>query len=205
MFELNFRDERYLPFGFAGAVSRWRIELPQDNNQFDLETVSDPCSTSTTPPGKGGEVLRRAANEVAQCKLPAAGMRYFDVEHDMPELWQDLRGHHHTDDDGSRPETLPCGSAGEYSRSYQESKRSGWSGSSCSSKRAEQFRATTMSFASTSPTMTATAHHGRFTVSPAPTARRSITAPSIQVAFHPSARTTSSGGTDSAAWSSLAP
>ena len=28
LFELNFRDERYLPFEYAGAVSRWRIELP---------------------------------------------------------------------------------------------------------------------------------------------------------------------------------
>jgi hypothetical protein len=73
MFELNFRNERYLPFGFAGAVSRWRIELPQDNNQFDSKPSPTPCSTSTTPPGKCGEVLRRAANEVAQCKLPAAG------------------------------------------------------------------------------------------------------------------------------------
>ncbi|MCY7282514.1 MAG: insecticidal toxin complex protein, partial [Cyanobacteria bacterium CAN_BIN43] len=38
MFELNFRDERYLPFEFSGAVSRWRIELPLENNQFDMET-----------------------------------------------------------------------------------------------------------------------------------------------------------------------
>lgn len=28
LFELNFRDERYLPFEGAGAISRWRIELP---------------------------------------------------------------------------------------------------------------------------------------------------------------------------------
>ena len=30
VFELNFRDERYLPFEGAGAISKWRIELPAD-------------------------------------------------------------------------------------------------------------------------------------------------------------------------------
>jgi len=34
MFELSFRDERYLPFEFKGAISSWRIELPQENNLF---------------------------------------------------------------------------------------------------------------------------------------------------------------------------
>ena len=28
MFELNFRDERYLPFEGGGAISTWRMELP---------------------------------------------------------------------------------------------------------------------------------------------------------------------------------
>ena len=34
LFELNFRDQRYLPFEYMGAVSRWRIELPPENNYF---------------------------------------------------------------------------------------------------------------------------------------------------------------------------
>jgi hypothetical protein len=29
MFELNFRDERYLPFEGAGAISEWRLEFLQ--------------------------------------------------------------------------------------------------------------------------------------------------------------------------------
>jgi len=41
LFELNFRDERYLPFEYAGAVSRWRIELPIETNAFDIDTLSD--------------------------------------------------------------------------------------------------------------------------------------------------------------------
>ncbi|NLA50410.1 MAG: hypothetical protein GX876_13245 [Bacteroidales bacterium] len=43
MFELNFRDERYLPFEGAGALSDWKIELTQDTDLrlFDYSTISD--------------------------------------------------------------------------------------------------------------------------------------------------------------------
>jgi hypothetical protein len=41
IFEFNFNDERYLPFEGAGAISRWRIELPEEFRQFDYNTISD--------------------------------------------------------------------------------------------------------------------------------------------------------------------
>lgn len=43
MFELNFRDERYLPFEGAGAVSQWNLKLVNNKNlrQFDYDTISD--------------------------------------------------------------------------------------------------------------------------------------------------------------------
>ena len=41
LFEINFRDERYLPFEGAGAISRWRIDLPRDFNAFDFDTLTD--------------------------------------------------------------------------------------------------------------------------------------------------------------------
>lgn len=49
VFELSFRDERYLPFEGAGAVSQWSLELFNDANadfgrplrQFDYGTISD--------------------------------------------------------------------------------------------------------------------------------------------------------------------
>ncbi|MGI0486557.1 neuraminidase-like domain-containing protein [Pantanalinema rosaneae CENA516] len=41
LFELNFRDERYLPFEGSGVVSTWRIEMPKDCNTFDFNTISD--------------------------------------------------------------------------------------------------------------------------------------------------------------------
>ncbi|WP_221409163.1 Tc toxin subunit A-related protein, partial [Reichenbachiella versicolor] len=41
LFELNFNDERYLPFEGAGAISNWRLELPTDMRAFDYDTISD--------------------------------------------------------------------------------------------------------------------------------------------------------------------
>ncbi|MCH8877936.1 MAG: peptidoglycan-binding protein [Chloroflexi bacterium] len=41
LFEFNFRDERYLPFEGAGAVGRWRLELPSDYRQFDYDSMAD--------------------------------------------------------------------------------------------------------------------------------------------------------------------
>lgn len=87
MFELNFRDERYLPFEFSGAVSRWRIELPLENNQFDFETLSDVILHLNFTAREGGENLRKAANECAQENLPGAGIRFFDVKNEFPDAW----------------------------------------------------------------------------------------------------------------------
>jgi hypothetical protein len=41
VFELNFRDERYVPFEGAGAVSEWSLELPSVIRPFDYDTISD--------------------------------------------------------------------------------------------------------------------------------------------------------------------
>ena len=41
VFEFNFRDERYMPFEGAGAISSWKVELPSGFRQFDYQTISD--------------------------------------------------------------------------------------------------------------------------------------------------------------------
>jgi hypothetical protein len=87
LFELSFHDDRYLPFEFAGAVSRCRIELPPENNQFELDTLTDLVMTLNYTSREGGERLRLAANQVAQRNLSGAGWRFFDVRHDFPDAW----------------------------------------------------------------------------------------------------------------------
>jgi Tc toxin complex TcA C-terminal TcB-binding domain len=87
MFELNFRDERYFPFEFAGVVSRWRIELPPENNRFDMDSLSDVVLHVNYTSREGGDPLRRAASEVAQTYIPDDGRRVFDPRREMPEEW----------------------------------------------------------------------------------------------------------------------
>lgn len=41
LFELNFNDERYLPFEGAGVISDWVLELPTAYKQFNYDSISD--------------------------------------------------------------------------------------------------------------------------------------------------------------------
>jgi hypothetical protein len=103
LFELSFRDERYLPFEFRGAVSRWRIELPPENNRFELDTLGDVVMQLNYTAREGGDALRDAARAHALCRLPGDGMRLFDVRHDFPDEWYRLQG---AEDGGRLPVRL---------------------------------------------------------------------------------------------------
>jgi peptidoglycan hydrolase-like protein with peptidoglycan-binding domain len=63
LFELNFGDERYLPFEGSGAISGWRIELPDDFRQFDYNTITDVVLHVRYTARDGGELLRREAGK----------------------------------------------------------------------------------------------------------------------------------------------
>jgi Tc toxin complex TcA C-terminal TcB-binding domain/Neuraminidase-like domain/Salmonella virulence plasmid 28.1kDa A protein len=41
VFELSFRDERYMPFEGLGAISQWSLSLPKAFRQFDYQTIND--------------------------------------------------------------------------------------------------------------------------------------------------------------------
>jgi hypothetical protein len=88
LFELNFRDDRYLPFEFEGAASRWRLELPQENNYFDVQTLSDVVFQFRYTAREGGEVLRAAARDAAERRLPDAGYRVFDARQELSDAWR---------------------------------------------------------------------------------------------------------------------
>jgi hypothetical protein len=44
---------------------------------------------------EGGEILRHAANELAQKHLPGSGWRLFDLRHDFPDAWEMFRAPNH--------------------------------------------------------------------------------------------------------------
>ncbi|HNP52353.1 MAG TPA: hypothetical protein PKJ85_11250, partial [Nitrosomonas nitrosa] len=61
LFEINLRDERFLPFEGSGAESTWRLELPREFRQFDYNTISDVVMHVRYTARQGGNQLRLAA------------------------------------------------------------------------------------------------------------------------------------------------
>lgn len=63
MFEGSSGDGRYLPFEGAGAISRWRVELPGSTElrSYDPATISDIVVTINYTARDGGKPLRDAA------------------------------------------------------------------------------------------------------------------------------------------------
>ncbi len=41
VFQINFRDDRYMPFEGAGAISSWKLSMPKNFRQFDYQTIND--------------------------------------------------------------------------------------------------------------------------------------------------------------------
>jgi hypothetical protein len=96
LFELSFRDERYLPFEGAGAISEWRIELPPDCNAFDLDTVTDVVLRIAYTARDGGEPLRQAARRALRLPVEPrpdrpvsspATRRLFSLKHEFAVEW----------------------------------------------------------------------------------------------------------------------
>jgi hypothetical protein len=102
-FELNFRDERYLPFEGAGVISTWQIQLPQDCNAFDFETISDVVINLRYTARDGGAALATVAKQAASLPKPATQppangngaafpdqsnlARFFSLRHEFPTDW----------------------------------------------------------------------------------------------------------------------
>jgi hypothetical protein len=91
MFETNLRDDRFLPFEGAGAISRWRLRLPATLPQFDHETISDVVLHLRYTARAGGEPLRAAAQahlvEQVNRAAAAGSVRLLSVRHEFPTEW----------------------------------------------------------------------------------------------------------------------
>jgi len=100
VFELSFRDERYLPFEGAGAVSRWSLELFNDGNspdfgkalrQFDYATISDAIlHVRYTSREDAGEFKDRAVAHLRNYfgkdeRTPS--LRLFNLRQEFPTQW----------------------------------------------------------------------------------------------------------------------
>jgi hypothetical protein len=94
MFELNFRDERYLPFEGAGVISTWSLELPMKFRNFDYHSISDVIVHINYTAREGSSELKDAAegqvaNELSALAESSAGLftRVFRVRTDFASEW----------------------------------------------------------------------------------------------------------------------
>jgi peptidoglycan hydrolase-like protein with peptidoglycan-binding domain len=87
MFELNFNDERYLPFEGAGVISDWQISMPIENNYFDFASLSDVILHIRYTSRAGGGELTSTANENMRTKLPNETARLFSIRHEFSSEW----------------------------------------------------------------------------------------------------------------------
>ena len=95
VFELNFRDERYMPFEGAGAISKWRLELPAALRQFDYDSITDVVIQLRYTAVDGGDKLQQAATgfvteyikSVEELSKDEGLFAVFDLRHDFPNEW----------------------------------------------------------------------------------------------------------------------
>jgi hypothetical protein len=94
LFEVDLRDERYLPFEGSGAISRWRLELPNEFRQFDYNTISDVILRIRYTARDGGTQLRQAAVDHLAAVLSAANadessapLLLLSLRNDYPGEW----------------------------------------------------------------------------------------------------------------------
>lgn len=92
IFEVNFRDERYLPFEGLGVDSTWTLELPSELRQFDYNTITDVVLhlRYTARPGDD-DFRRKATGSIKAAVLANAGKplmeRLFSMKRDFPDTW----------------------------------------------------------------------------------------------------------------------
>jgi hypothetical protein len=99
VFELNFKDERYLPFEGTGAISSWRLELPTAIKQYDYNTIADVVMHIKYTAREGGSSIKTAANKslterlgIIKQQLSEEGLHVaINMKHDMPNEWHMLK------------------------------------------------------------------------------------------------------------------
>ncbi|HYV94571.1 MAG TPA: neuraminidase-like domain-containing protein [Chitinophagales bacterium] len=84
MFELNFRDERFLPFEGKGAISSWLLELPGVVKMFDYNTISDVIVQVSYTALDDGGFRETVENNIAVALSGQPLYKLFSLKHDFP-------------------------------------------------------------------------------------------------------------------------
>jgi hypothetical protein len=94
LFETNLRDERILPFEFAGAESTWKLDLPAEHRSFDYATISDVVMHMRYTARQGVPATNVTAflNELFQEASQSNLGLLFSLRHDFPAEWASFVG-----------------------------------------------------------------------------------------------------------------
>lgn len=96
LFDTNLRDERFLPFEGAGAVSTWRLELPAEFHQFDYARIADAILHLRYTARQGGAALGDQAGAAVRRALESADTSgaalLFSLPHDFATAWATFAG-----------------------------------------------------------------------------------------------------------------
>ncbi|MGN6373513.1 MAG: aldo/keto reductase, partial [Solirubrobacteraceae bacterium] len=93
VFQLDFRDERYLPFEGTGAVSKWELQLPQSTNRFDLNAISDVVITLRYTAQEGGETYAGTVEKLLH-SYPLPGAVYLSLAQAYSAQWNAFMAEH---------------------------------------------------------------------------------------------------------------
>jgi len=91
LFEVNLRDERFLPFEGAGAISTWKLELPSAFRQFDYNTISDVILHMRYTARQAGGLLGQGAVTAIEELIGEANTSglalLLSLPHEFPSEW----------------------------------------------------------------------------------------------------------------------
>ncbi|ROO86778.1 hypothetical protein EDD29_4358 [Actinocorallia herbida] len=89
LFDAGARDDRYLPFEGAGAISTWALNLPSELRTFDYTSISDAVLHIgyTARPGVRTDAVVTDLRERFAATAGRALGRSFSLRHDFPDDW----------------------------------------------------------------------------------------------------------------------
>jgi hypothetical protein len=100
-FEPAQHNDRYGLFEGAGAISRWRVQLPPDCNHFDFDTIADLILHIQWTARDGGPNMARVARDEVVTPRGRTGMRLLSARRDFSAQW-----YRFTQPEGTAPRTL---------------------------------------------------------------------------------------------------
>ncbi|HKS30571.1 MAG TPA: neuraminidase-like domain-containing protein [Pyrinomonadaceae bacterium] len=92
LFQLDFNDERYLPFEGTGAVSSWTLEMPVETNRFDFSQLSDVIINLRYTAKEDSELKKQVRGKLKSSPLRTG--YYLDMQQSYPVEWQSFMQNH---------------------------------------------------------------------------------------------------------------